>query len=155
MKRKAGANLRPVVLLVDDDPVVLQRVRKEVLRNTQLGVLIAETLPAAIALLDQNFPVGAVLADLYFRSETHDRDRNIRDGLDLLGLIRDQHPDIPGYVFSVAADDRSHRAKAMQMGLRVRDWLDKLSSDQPWVQIERELIVDALKADSTFREMVR
>jgi CheY-like chemotaxis protein len=151
MKRR----LPTTVFVVDDDQIVLRRLTKESLRNTNLGVLTADDLPTAVQFVDEDFPIGAILADLNFRSDTQDAKRKIYDGLGFLSYVKKTKPNIPVYVMSMDVDDRASRQQAEEMGLTVRGWYDKLSEqDQfsPWVRIERDLILQALKSEPDFRE---
>ena len=148
-------NLPSTIFFIDDDPAVLRRVTKDSLRETNLGVLTAEDLPMAVKFLEEDFPIGAILADLNFRPVTHDKKHQIHDGLDFLHFATQGKPNLPIYVLSIDANDRAIRHKADRMGLNIKGWYDKLSPQQgqfsPWARIERDLILQALKSEPSFR----
>jgi hypothetical protein len=92
---------------------------------------------------------------LDFRKDTQDPDRQLYDGLSWARYVQGVRPDIPIYVLSMNADDRRIQGVAREMGLNVRGWYDKLRprSDRfsPWLQIERDIIIEALKSEASFR----
>ena len=143
------------VFVIDDDAVVLRRCRREYLQGTSLGVLTAEDLKTAVHYLEEGLPVGAVLADLNFRPETQYQERDLHNGLDLLAYIRKIRPEVPLYVMSMDAGDKGLQQMAHDQKVPIRDWYDKLaprgSRSSPWARMERDLIVQALKAESSFQ----
>jgi CheY-like chemotaxis protein len=155
-RAKSPTTILPTtVFVVDDDQTVLRRVEKESLRSTNLGVLTASDLPTAAEFLER-YPVGAVLADLNFRTDTRDIKRNVHDGLEFLNYVHKKHPNLPVYVFSMDVSLGGHQQRAKQMGVPVRDWYDKYNANtsqySPWVRIERDLILNALKREPGMRE---
>lgn len=150
--------LPTTVFVIDDDDAVLKRVTRESLRNTNLGVLTAQDLTTAVDYFKGGFPIGAVLADLNFRTETQNQSLGIYDGFDLLAYVQRTRPELPLYVLSIDVDDPASRRNATAKNLNIRGWYDKLkpvdSQFSPWQRIERDLICDALKAKDEFRQQV-
>ncbi len=149
-------SLPTTMLVVDDDDAILRKVRRESLRTTNLGVLVADNLSDAVRIMESGIEIGALLVDLNFRADTQDEERCLHTGLDFLEYVAQRHRAVPKYVLSVDATDQHSRADAAQRGIHVQNWFDKMSPDSSqlaaWVKIERDLIKSALLSDSTLRE---
>lgn len=140
----------PTVLIVDDDPAVLDLATRRFYKQTSLGVLVADNLADARHFLeDAKIRINAILADISIMPEKQDQMSSLHDGLDFLAyakksFVGNKMPNVPAYVLSVYADVRTYRQRSVEMGLDVKEWFQKLSFDDnlasaPWNRIERDL----------------
>jgi len=124
----------PILLIVDDDPIVLNRFRLETLDNTNLGVVHATTLQEAVRLLGELLPIAAVLTDINFpaRSQTD----KMSSGFDLLSYVKQEHPEVLRYAMSMLSD-RGDKGSHCQY---VFDKMQPIGSIAPWTRIESDVM---------------
>jgi hypothetical protein len=140
---------RAALLIVDDDPIVVQRFSYETLENTNLGVLTATSLTAAVSLLKGQLPIVAILTDVNF-NKGRDEQHKLSTGYDLARYVSREHHGISTYCISMqpqpVVDAKSHG---------VRDFFDKLApADRipPWKRIETDVIQDYIKSNPHVRQ---
>ncbi len=148
----------PTVLVVDDDPSILDIFSRRFYEDTSLGVLATGNLKdAQSAISDEDVQLDAVVSDIAFTQETQDAENNLYDGLDFLRKALKEKPSMPIYVCSVYSDRKIYKAKAKKMGLTAKTWFQKLEFDgkKPWEKIERDLYDSALENDKELLEKVK
>ena len=148
----------PTVLVVDDDPAILDIFSRRFYKHTSLGVLaIGNLKDAQSAISDEDVQLDAVVSDIAFTQETQDAENNLYDGLDFLRKALKEKPSMPIYVCSVYSDRKIYKAKAKKMGLTAKTWFQKLEFDgkKPWEKIERDLYDSALENDKELLEKVK
>lgn len=97
-----GGRLRePLLVLVVEDDLRTQKVRKRQLEKRGFGVLLANSQPDAIRELDASPHVDAVLTDANLDA-TNPTDRS---GIELARLIRERHADLPIMAYSAQMAD--------------------------------------------------
>lgn len=152
MQSSSVHTFSPTVLIVDDDPAVLDILARRFHQKTSLGVIKLQNLADAYKLfVEDTQPSDALLSDLYFVPETHDEANELLDGLDLIKLSQDRFPQMPKYVCSVYDQEKTYRKHADEMELVINQWFSKLNMDlqedgvvSPWNKIERDLYRNAL-----------
>ena len=83
------------LLFVDDDPLVLQGLRRTMRKwRREWDALFAESAPAALALLEEQ-PVDVVIADMRMPG---------MDGADLLAQVKERHPEVVRFILSGQLD---------------------------------------------------
>ncbi len=144
----------PVALVIDDEQPVIQRLQDGFLKDTALGVLVAEDLVTAGNYLeDPTIKIDAVVTDLNFPIRFRDKRRNLANGLDLLELSKIHRPNVPKYIYSVDAEDDSVRRNCEEQDLAVEGYFPKLGENsKPWVEVERACLSKRLKKSREFRQ---
>lgn len=148
----------PTVLLVDDDPAVLDIFGRRFHEHTSLGIMKMKNLGDAYNfLMQEQHTMDALLADISFVPETQDDEHQLYDGLDLIGLSQKRFPDMPRYVCSVYGQDKIYLDRAKELNLVIVNWFPKLAMDQsvedsPWNRIERDIYYNTLKANANLLE---
>jgi CheY-like chemotaxis protein len=127
----------PVVLVVDDDPNVLVRLRRGFLEDTTMGVLTAGDLTSAASFLaDRSLKIDALVTDLGSSFQSGP-DSDLRDGLDLVDYAARIRPEIPIWILSAVADDGAYQDRARTRLLPIQAWFAKFGGLQvPWKAIE-------------------
>lgn len=153
----------PTVLIVDDDPAVLDIARQEFYQHTSLGVVVMDNLCDARKLIDEKrVHFNAVMADLSIMPDKRDPMHNLHDGIDFLAYIAEKETnDIPKYVLSVYNDVPSYRDRSKSRNLVIEAWFPKLvfgtgdsDAEAPWHQIERELFRRRLEENPALSELL-
>ncbi|NTW33409.1 MAG: response regulator [Bacteroidetes bacterium] len=145
----------PTVLIVDDDPAMLDIISRRFYENTSLGVLTIDNLKEAHSVVSENrVHLDAILSDISFTPRTQDADHDIYDGLDLIQYTSKLLPDLPHYVCSVYSKEPSYKKRAKEMGIKLINWYPKLEIDvdKPWNDIERQLYKMALDSNEELGE---
>lgn len=97
---------RPLVLVVDDDEALTERLQAEAHRRSLHLMIVADPI-AAQATLERTLP-DVILLDLTF-SDGHE------DGLNWLQTLKEQHPNLPVLVFT-GRDSLSDRLAVSRLG---------------------------------------
>ena len=154
----------PTVLLVDDDPAVLDLALRRFYAQTSLGVVVVDNLSAASELVKHSaIRFNAVVADLSIMPNKQDEQNKLHDGLDFLKFIkRRKGGPFYNYILSVYADVETFRSRARREKLDIRAWFQKLdfgSSDAdnkaPWHVIERDLYMQCFGNDPDLAALVQ
>ncbi|MFD0894265.1 response regulator [Luteolibacter ambystomatis] len=150
----------PVALIVDDDEAVVARLSRNFLRETSMGVLVAQTLSEAADLIENDdVRIDALVMDLNFREGTRDDSRDLRDGLDFIQFAQKARQEVPTAVVSVEGDDADRKTQAQRMKIRVNSWHPKLGQQpgplSPWATVERACLTKTLKTDRDFRSRLK
>lgn len=148
------------MLFVDDEITMCKRIQKESSDNTHLGVLIASDLDSACEYIDTVSDIDAILVDMNFREDAKSRKCNLSDGIDFISYAQSKRIDLPAFVITMEGPQSAARhGEATGKNVLIREWYDKLSANQPGKltvceQIERRLILDALKTNPGLRQEV-
>ena len=140
----------PTVMLVDDDPAILDVLSRRFYEHTSLGVLAVNNLQDALSIIcSEETSVDAIVCDLSFTETTQDESNALYDGLDFLHKAAKERPDLPLYICSAYSDHDAFRAKGREIGVGAKNWFQKLEMDakKPWEQIERNLYRSVLRSD--------
>lgn len=148
----------PTVLLVDNDPAVLDILGRRFHEKTSLGVLKLKTLGEAYEFLTQKkYLPDALLTDLSFVPETQDGEHRLFNGLDLIDLSQKNFPDMPKYVNTVFCQEREDLERTEERQLNIAHWFSKLTIEHgweihPWKRIERDLYHQAIMTNKYLLE---
>lgn len=148
----------PTVLVVDDDPAILDILSRRFFDNTSLGVLTLDNLEDAHSVVvSGKVHIDAILSDLSFTPRTQDFVHHLFDGLDLIKFVLEHKPKLPNYICSVYSRESSYQERAKELGLELDKWFPKLEIDveKPWHRIERDLYRAALEANKDLAEKAR
>lgn len=99
------------VMVVDDDPLVLQATRR-VLEVLGIRVVAARSAEEAVRALDDGVEVWAALLDVAMPG---------RDGWETLGMIRSRRPKLPVIMMSGFAVGTTHRKRSVDHDVRILD----------------------------------
>ncbi len=141
------------VLIVDDDPVVVDMISSDTLKKTSLGVVTATSLSEAHSLIQSRIPIAAVLTDINFTPATHDQKNALHSGADLLKYVAEACPAAIKYGITMVG-----RSKVTLSDCGVRQIYDKWQpADQigPWTRIENDIISDLISTNPEFRKLQR
>ncbi|MCG7962465.1 MAG: TIR domain-containing protein [Candidatus Thiodiazotropha taylori] len=142
-------------MIIDDDPAVARVVLRRIQEETNLVAIIAEDLRQACLFVDDDrLRLDAVIADINFRPETQNHDRDINDGLEFLAYANKKRSSLRMYIVSVYTGE-AEKTKADKLGLNISGWYQKLNFGMkgqtvpPWKEIEKNMLGGASKQPDT------
>jgi CheY-like chemotaxis protein len=104
----------PLVLIVDDDPVVGRRVQRHFVDIANLGCLFVPSLREAIVFINSpEYDIRAVVTDWSFSEEPDDKNL-CEDGLDLISYVEENLPKITCYLMTAHIAEREFTKRIEQ-----------------------------------------
>lgn len=151
----------PTVMLMDDDPAVLDIAGRRFNRETSLGIIVARDLVEARRLVDdKKIHFNAIVADIAIMPDKQDAMHHLWDGIDLLNYTSKKRKNLSNYVLSVYSNSESFRKKTKDQKVNVKEWFQKLDFSKknnpqaPWHIIERDLYRERLEKDAGLRKIL-
>lgn len=138
--------MKGCVLVIDDDPASARWILRKIHEESSLVAIVAEDLKQAASFVDdERLRIDAIITDICFSPGTHDKERDLKDGIELLAYAVGIRPNILSYIVSIVADDERERQKAEKLGVSISGWYQKLDFEgqrklSPWAAIEREVL---------------
>lgn len=135
MATSPDCNIRPIVLLVEDDFSLLDLFRRT-LERAGFEVITATHGVTALSLFGEN-PIALVVTDILLPH---------MDGFALIRKLREESPDVPIIAISGMDDSQNFRDSASKCGANAS--LAKPLSRQHLVDLARSMVGSALQATS-------
>jgi CheY-like chemotaxis protein len=144
----------PTIMLVDDDKLVTKRWRREFHNSTSLGVVVANSLADATAIIEADeVQIDAVVSDLIFDHGTDDPTKHLHDGVDFLSWLakRPAQADLPLFVMSATENMVNFSSRLEEKSVKVEKYFDKFLSasgaEPAWDRIQRSILERKIEGD--------
>ena len=148
----------PIILLVEDDSSYCQYFEKKFLEDTKLGLLIADDLGVAQTYLDQkDIPIDAIVSDIIIEGKKSEMANDMVDGFSILAYAKKKRPKTIQYIHSFWCENQGYKHRATKLKLNIAKWIPKVghrASENPWHDIERDVIRQKILADAGLRRAV-
>jgi CheY-like chemotaxis protein len=148
----------PTIMLVDDDKLVTRRWRREFHNSTSLGVVVANSLSDAAAIVEAGeVQIDAIVSDLIFDHGTDDPVRHLFNGVDFLVWLSDRtvKGDIPFFVMSATDNMLDYKNRLDSSSVQVEQYFDKFVSasgtEPAWARIQRSILERKIEPGSPHR----